>query len=138
MFSQRFLVQKDTRCQPVVACNLFKASSPLILIRHEGPSLASLPRPTCASLRSPEGETCAFHQFNLVPVEECLLTRVMRLVCPRFGWYFCWFFFVLKPFGVENAGFVDAFIRMGSKEIALRLQEISRKTSRAITVVIRQ
>ena len=73
-----------------------------------------------------------------MPVEKCLLPCVMRLVCFRFGWFFRGFFFSLQPFGVEDAGLVNALVSVRTKEIALRLQEIRWKTSRAITVVIRQ
>src|SRR5262249_29494569 len=38
----------------------------------------------------------------------------------------------------ENAGFINALVRMRTKEIALRLQEIRWKTGGAITVEIRQ
>src|SRR5215468_9620690 len=67
-----------------------------------------------------------------------LLTRVMRLVCFRLGRFFGRFFLSLEPLGVKNAGIIDPLVRMRAKEIALRLQEISGKASRAITVVIRQ
>ena len=77
-------------------------------------------------------------QADRVPVEECLLPRVMWLVCFRFGGFFSWLFLSLEPFGVEDAGLIDALVRMRTKEIALRLQEIRGKASRAITVVIRQ
>ena len=73
-----------------------------------------------------------------MPVEQRLFACVMRLVCFRFGRFFGGFFFRLKPFGVEDAGFVDALVGVRTKEIALRLQEIRWKASGAITVVIRQ
>src|SRR5215212_5704539 len=62
----------------------------------------------------------------------------MRLVRFRFGRFFGGFFVRLEPFGVEDAGLVDALVRMRAKQIALALQEIRRKPSRAVTVVIRQ
>ena len=69
---------------------------------------------------------------------KILLARVMRLGRFWFGRFFSWRFLKLQPLGVEDAGLIDAFVRMRTKEIALRLQEIRRETSRAITVVIRQ
>src|SRR5882757_11490879 len=63
---------------------------------------------------------------------------MMRLGRFWFSRFFSWLFLGLKPFGVEDAGLIDALVRMRTKEIALRLQEIRWKTSRAITVVIRQ
>src|SRR6516162_8622528 len=62
----------------------------------------------------------------------------MRLVCFRLGRFFGRFLLSLEPLGVKNAGLIGALICMRTKEIALRLQEIRRKASRAITVVIRQ
>ena len=62
----------------------------------------------------------------------------MRLVCFRFGRFFGGLSVGLEPLGVENAGFIDAFVGVCTKEIALRLQEICRKASGAITVEIRQ
>ena len=62
----------------------------------------------------------------------------MRLVCFRFGRFFSWLFLSLQPFGVEDAGLINALVSVRTKEIALRLQEIRWKASRAITVVIRQ
>src|SRR5438045_4833403 len=69
---------------------------------------------------------------------KILLARVMWLVCFRFDRFFGRFFLRLEPLGVEDAGLIDALVRMRTKEIALRLQQIRWKTRRAITVVIRQ
>ena len=63
---------------------------------------------------------------------------MMRLGRFWFSRFFSWLFLRLKPFGVEDAGLIDALVRMRTKEIALPLQEIRWKASRAITVVIRQ
>jgi hypothetical protein len=63
---------------------------------------------------------------------------MMRLGRFWFSRFFNWLFLGLKPFRVEDAGFIDAFVSVRTKEIALRLQEIRWKASRAITVVIRQ
>ena len=62
----------------------------------------------------------------------------MRLVVFRFGRFFGGLSLSREPFGVENTGFIDAFIGMCTKEIALRLEEIRWKASGAITVEIRQ
>src|SRR6476660_9320886 len=62
----------------------------------------------------------------------------MRLVCFRFGRFFSWLFLSFQPFGVEDAGFINPLVSVRTKEIALGLQEIRWKASRAITVVIRQ
>ena len=78
----------------------------------------------------------AFLQADRAPVEECLLARVMRFVCFRFGRLFSRLFLSLQPFGVEDAGLVNALVGVRTKEIALRLQEIRRQASGAITVVI--
>ena len=121
---RELLVRESTRCQPaVVACsranmfaNDYSKSEPAgtaIL------GIGALTRKTHCSLK-------------------ILLARVMRLVCFRFGRFFGGFFLRLEPFGVEDAGLIDALVRVRTKEIALRLQEIRWKTSRAITVVIRQ
>src|SRR5262245_16068663 len=77
-------------------------------------------------------------QADCLLVKEYSLAREMWLVCFLFGRLFGGFFLRLKPLGVENAGFIDALVRVRTKEIALRLQEIRRQTSRAITVEIRQ
>src|SRR5437762_4949565 len=69
---------------------------------------------------------------------KILLARVMWLVCFRFDLFFGGFFLRLEPFSMEDAGLVDALVRVRTKEIALRLQQIRWKTRRAITVVIRQ
>ena len=63
---------------------------------------------------------------------------MMRLVCFRIGRFFSWLFLSFQPFGVEDAGLVNALVGVRTKEIALRLQEIRWKASRAITVEIRQ
>jgi len=63
---------------------------------------------------------------------------MMRLGRFWFGRFFSWRFLRLEPFGVEDAGLIDALIRMRTKEIALPLQEIRWKARRAITVEIRQ
>ena len=62
----------------------------------------------------------------------------MRFVCFRFGRFFGRFFLRLKPLGVKDARLVNAFVGVRTKEIALRLQEIRWKASRAITIVIGQ
>ena len=62
----------------------------------------------------------------------------MRLVCFRFGRFFGGCILRLEPFGVEDAGLINALVGVRTKEIALRLQEIRWKASGAITVVIRQ
>src|SRR6516162_3584923 len=62
----------------------------------------------------------------------------MRLVCFRLGRFFGRFLLSLEPLGVKNAGLIGALICMRTEEIALRLQEIRRETSRAIAVIIRQ
>ena len=63
---------------------------------------------------------------------------MMRLGCFWFGRFFGGLLLGLKPFGVKDAGLIDAFVGVRTKEIALRLQEIRWKASGAITVVIRQ
>ena len=63
---------------------------------------------------------------------------MMRLGRFWFGRFFGWCFLRLEPLGVEDAGLIDALVGMRTKEIALRLQEIRWKASRAITVIIRQ
>src|SRR4029077_5287965 len=62
---------------------------------------------------------------------------MMRLVCFRFGRFFGGFL-RLEPLGVENAGLINAFVGVRTKEIALCLQEIRWKASGAITVEICQ
>src|SRR5205814_8181731 len=92
--------------------------------------------------RSPEVGSAAIlvsaHSLNNHCSLKILLARVMWLVCFRFGRFFGRFFLRLEPLGVENAGLIDALVRVRTKEIALRLQQIRWKTRRAITVVIRQ
>src|SRR4029434_4301224 len=80
----------------------------------------------------------AFVQADRVPVKACLLPSMMRLRCFWSSQSFGRFFLTLEPLGVEDAGFIDAFVSVRTKEIALCLQEIRWKASRAITVVIRQ
>ena len=80
----------------------------------------------------PENKCCQppnFRHADRVPVEEWLLPCVMRLVCFRFRRFFSWLLFSLQPFGVEDAGLVDALVGVRTKEIALRLQEIRWKAS---------
>src|SRR6516162_2148381 len=55
-----------------------------------------------------------------------------------FSRFFSWRFLRLEPLSVKDAGLIGPLICMRTEEIALRLQEIRRKASRAITVVIRQ
>src|SRR5215472_500056 len=62
----------------------------------------------------------------------------MRFVCFRCSRFFSWLFLSLEPFGVEHVRLIDALVRVRTEEIALRLQQIRWKASRAITVVIRQ
>jgi hypothetical protein len=78
------------------------------------------------SLRSPDGElaqlpSVTFLQADRVPVKKCLLARVMWLVRFRLGRFFSWLSLNVQPFGVEDAGLVNALIRVRTKEIALRL-----------------
>src|SRR6266550_3492379 len=80
----------------------------------------------------------AFPQADSVPVKKYLLLGMMRLGRFWFGRFFSWLSLGLEPFGVEDAGLIGALVRMRTKEIALPLQEIRWKASRAITVVIRQ
>ena len=85
--------------------------------------------------------------LKLAPLQNagCPLARnkfslpgVVRLGRFRLGRLFSWLFIGLKPFGVEDARLIDAFVSVRTEEIALRLEEIRWKASRAITVVIRQ
>jgi hypothetical protein len=62
---------------------------------------------------------------------------MMRLMCFRFRRFFGGFFLRLEPLGVEDAGFIDAFVGVGTKKIALSLQEIRWKAGGAITIEIR-
>ena len=63
---------------------------------------------------------------------------MMRLGRFWFGRFLSWRYLTLEPFGMEDAGLIDALVGMRTKEIALRLQEIRWKASGAITVIIRQ
>ena len=58
---------------------------------------------------------------NIGSLNEFLLSGVMWLWCLRFGGLFGWFFFGLEPFGVKNAGLIEALVGVRAKEIALRL-----------------
>jgi hypothetical protein len=60
---------------------------------------------------------------------EILLPRMMRLGGFWFGRSFSWLFLGLEPVGVEDTGFIDAFVSVRTEEIALRLQEIRWKAS---------
>src|SRR4030095_15901400 len=63
---------------------------------------------------------------------------MMRLGRFRLGRFFSWLSLGLEPFGVEDAGLINALVRVCAEEIALRLQEICRKASGAITIEVRQ
>lgn len=54
-------------------------------------------------------------------LNECSLSGVMRLGGFRFGRLFGRFFFGLEPFGVKDAGRIEAFVSVCTKEIALGL-----------------
>src|SRR5262249_26590930 len=116
IFSHGVLVPENIRCQLVITAILFRA-----FCQATGVALNAV-----------------FPQADRVLVKECLLARVMRLVYFRFGRFFGGFFLRLEPFSVEDTRFIDALVRVRTKEIALRLQEICWKASGAITVEIRQ
>ena len=65
-----------------------------------------------------------------------LLPGMMRLGRFWFGRFFSWRYLTLEPFGVKDARLVDALVGMRAKEIALRLEQIRGKASRAITIEI--
>jgi hypothetical protein len=44
------------------------------------------------------------------------------------GRFLGWFLIGLDPFGVKDAGLVDALVSVSAKKVALRLQEIRRQT----------
>ncbi len=67
-----------------------------------------------------------------------LLSSVMGFGGFRFGQFFRWFLIRLDPFGVENAGLIDALVSVRAEEIALRLQEVCRQPSGTITIEISQ
>src|SRR6266516_986663 len=66
------------------------------------------------------------------------LSRVMRFGRFRLGRFFSWFLLRLGPISVKHAGLIDALVSVRAKEIALRLKEVCRKPSGAITVEVRQ
>src|SRR6516225_888664 len=78
------------------------------------------------------------HSLNNQLLVGILLARMMRFGRFWFSRFFSWRFLRLKPLRVKDAGFIGALICMRTEEIALRLQEIRRETSRAIAVIIRQ
>src|SRR6476646_3948444 len=145
IFSQGVLVPENTGCQPVVAGNFVQSSFAPRILKSASKSLvsASCRDLQAGSLRSPESAPRAaligaFLQADRVQVKECLLLGMMRLGRFWFSRFFNRLFLGLKPFGVEDAGLVNALVGVRTEEIALRLQEIRWKASRAITVVIRQ
>src|SRR5207244_7435902 len=66
------------------------------------------------------------------------LSRVMRFGRFRLVRFFGWFLLRLGPISVKHAGLIDALVSVRAKEITLRLQEVCRKPSGAITVEVRQ
>src|SRR5438046_9903237 len=62
----------------------------------------------------------------------------MRFRRFRLGRFLSWCYLGLGPVGVKYARFIDPLVSMRAKEIALRLQEVCRQTSGAITVEVRQ
>src|SRR6266436_10402545 len=67
-----------------------------------------------------------------------LFARVMRLGRLWFGRSLAPFFLGLGPVGVKHARFIDPLVSVRAKEITLRLHEVCRKQSGAITVEVRQ
>ena len=115
--------------------------------RHDIESVPKSPTSATAEASSltprPESATRAglisvFLQADRVPVKECLLPRVMRLVCFRFGRFFSWLFLSLQPFGVEDAGLVGPLVGVRAEIVALGLEQVGREAGAAVLVVIGQ